>query len=80
LGTLNTLGLFLAGLHMVYKFLTDKDPLALLRTPPNEFQQDDVIALEKAVEETVRQSLDAIGIDTALMPPALEYGIKRRLI
>jgi hypothetical protein len=65
---------------MVYKFLTEKDPLMLLRTPPNEFQQDDIIALEKAVEETVRQSLDTIGIDSALMPPASEYGIRRRLI
>jgi hypothetical protein len=80
LGMLNTLGLFLAGLHMAYKFLTERDPLALLRTPPNEFQQDDIIALEKAVEETVRQSLDAVGIDSALMPPAPEYGIRRRLI
>jgi hypothetical protein len=80
LGAFNTLALSLAALHMAYKFLTDKDPLMLLRTPPNEFQQDDIIALEKAVEETVRQSLDAIGIDSALMPPAPEYGIKRRLI
>lgn len=80
LGLLNTLGLFLAGLHMLYKFITDKDPFMLLRTPPNEFQHDDIVALEKAVEETVRQSLDIIGIDTALMPPASQYGIKRRLI
>jgi hypothetical protein len=80
LGVPNTLGLLLVGLHMVYKFLTEKDPLMLLRTPPNEFQQDDIIALEKAVEETVRQSLDMIGIDSALMPAASEYGIKRRLI
>lgn len=80
LGILNTIGLVLVGLHMIYKFVTDKDPLMLLRTPPNEFQQDDTIALEKAVEETVRQSLDAIGIDTALMPPATEYGVKQRLI
>ena len=80
LGMLNMMGLSLVGLHMIYKFLTEKDPLMLLRTPLNEFQQDDVVALEKAVEETVRQSLDAIGIDTALMPPALEYGMKRRLI
>ena len=80
LGALNSLALSLVGLHMIYKFVTDKDPLAVLRTPPNEFQYDDIIALEKAVEETVRQSLDAIGIDSALMPPAPEYGIKRRLI
>jgi hypothetical protein len=63
-----------------YKFLTVKDPLMLLRTPPNEFQQDDIVALEKAVEETVRQSLDRVGIDTGVMPPASDYGVKRRLI
>lgn len=79
-GVLNTIGLSLAGLHMVYKTLTDKDPLALLRTPPNEFQEDDIIALEKAVEETVRQALDAIGLDSSLMPPASDYGVKDRLI
>lgn len=76
----NILGLLVAGVHMVYKFLTDKDPFMLLRTPPNEFQQDDIIALEKAVEETVRQSLDNVGIDAGLMPPASEYGFKQRLI
>ena len=80
IGTLNALALALAGLHMIYKFLTDKDPLALLRTPPNEFQYDDIVALEKSVEETVRQSLDAVGINSALMPPASEYGVRRRLI
>jgi hypothetical protein len=80
LSALNLLALTLIGLHMVYKFITDRDPLAVLRTPPNEFQQDDIVALEKAVEETVRQSMDRIGIDSDLMPPASEYGIKRRLI
>ena len=80
LGIVNSVLLALAGLHMIYKFLADKDPLALLRTPPNEFQQDDIVALEKAVEETVRQSLDAVGIDSALMPPAPEYGIRQRVI
>ncbi len=80
LGILNTFGLLLVGLHMLYKFITDKDPFMLLRTPPNEFEYDDIVALEMAVEETVRQSLDKVGIDSALMPPASEYGVKRRLI
>ncbi|MBN1659132.1 MAG: zinc ribbon domain-containing protein [Anaerolineae bacterium] len=80
LWALNSLGLLLVALHMFYKFLTIKDPLAMLRLPPNEFQQDDIIALEKAVEETVRLSLDAVGIDAGLMPPAPEYGFRRRLI
>jgi hypothetical protein len=52
-----------------------------LRTPPNEFQQDDAIALEKAVEETVRQSLDQVDIDVSLMPPAQDKSFGRpRLI
>lgn len=80
LGLLNTLGLVIAGVHMIYKFITAKDPFMLLRTPPNEFQQDDIVALEKAVEETVRQSLDRIGIDAGLMPPAPDHGPKQRLI
>ena len=80
LGLVNMVALILAGLHMIYKFLTEKDPLALLRTPLNEFQLDDTVALEKAVEETVRQSMDMVGIDSGLMPPAAEYGFKRRLI
>jgi len=80
LGAVNSLALVLAGLHMVYKFLADRDPFALLRTPPNEFEQDDIIALEKSVEETVRQSLDTVGIDAAQMPPASQYGFRTRLI
>lgn len=79
-GILNTLGLSLVGLHIIYKTLTDKDPLAVLRTPPNEFQKDDIVALEKAVEETVRQALDTIGLDSSLMPPASEYGFEERII
>jgi hypothetical protein len=67
-------------IHMLYRAYTDRDPFLLLRSPLNEFQQDDIIALEKAVEETVRQSLDSIGIDVNLMPPAAEYGIKRTII
>lgn len=80
LGALNTLALGLGAVHAIYKFVTDRDPLALLRAAPNEFEQDDIIALEKAVEETVRQSLDSVGIDSRLMPPAAEYGVKQRLI
>ena len=80
LAILNPIALFLAAIHSIYKAFADRDPFALLRTPPNEFQQDDIIALEKAVEETVRQSLDTVGVDAALMPPAPEYGMKRRLI
>lgn len=83
LGVLNSLAWMFIGVFSVYKYLTEKDALAILRTPPNEFQTDDIIALEKAVEETVRQSLDAIGIDTSgLLPMAEEpvNALTRRLI
>lgn len=74
LGLINTLLLLLAGIYSVYKFLTEKDLLALLRRLPNEFEIDDIVALEKSVEETVRQSLDAIDLDSSKMAPALLYG------
>jgi len=82
LGTLNALALLLGTLYSVYKFFTEKDFLAILRRRPNEFQQDDTIALEKAVEETVRQALDKIGIAVNLMPPAdvATFGSRPRLI
>ena len=64
----------------LYKFLTEKDILAPIRVQPNEFDQDDLIALEKAVEQTVRESLDVVDIEQELMPPAEEYGIRQRII
>lgn len=74
------LALGLMVLFAVYKFLTEKDLLAPVRVQPNEFDQDDLIALEKAVEQTVRESLDVVGIEQDLMPPAEEYGIRQRII
>jgi hypothetical protein len=80
-GLINAFLLFLVFLYSAYKWLADRDFLAILRTPPNEFQLDDINALEKAVEETVRQSLDKIGINMELMPPAPEKSFAaRRLI
>jgi len=72
--------LLLMLLFALYKFITDKDILAPLRVQPNEFDQDDLIALEKAVEQTVRESLDVVGIEQELMPPAEEYGLRQRII
>lgn len=81
LGFLNTVAWLILLPYSAYKYLTEKDFLAILRRPPNEFQIDDTIAMEKAVEETVRQSLDAIGIDATLMTPTPENtGTARRLI
>ncbi len=68
-GFFNGFLLWLALLYSIYKWIRERDFFAILRTPPNEFQLDDIIALEKSVEETVRQSLDVVGIDKALMPP-----------
>ena len=80
LGLLNTIALLAAGLFTVWRTVTDKDPLAILRTSLNEFNQDDVIGLEKAVEETVRECMDQVGIDRRLLPPAADYGIRSRII
>jgi hypothetical protein len=67
-------------MYSVFKWISDKDFLAALRTSPNEFDTDDIVALEKSVEQTVRESLDVVGIEQQLMPPADEYGFRRRLI
>lgn len=64
----------------VYKYVTEKDFLALLRAKPNEFQEDDIVSLEKAVNETVRQGADVIGIDLKLLEPGKAYQSTRRLI
>lgn len=82
LASLNMLALLLGTIFSVYKYFTEKDVLAILRRRPNEFQQDDTVALEKAVEETVRQALDKIGIPTNVMPPSAEatFGSRPRLI
>lgn len=74
------LALGILEIFTLYKWLTDKDPLAALRVPPNEFDIDDTSALEKAVEQTVREALDAVGIEQRLMPQATEQSFRRRLI
>jgi hypothetical protein len=66
--------------YSIYKFLTEKDILALFRSPPTEFQEDDIVSLEKAVGETVRQSADLIGIDLKLLDPGQARRSKKRLI
>lgn len=77
---LTWLALGILEIFTIYKWLTEKDALAALRVPPNEFDIDDTVALEKSVEQTVREALDAVGIEQRLMPPAEEYGFRRRLI
>jgi hypothetical protein len=81
LGLLNQFLVMILFIYSLYKWLSDRDFLAILRARPNEFQEDDTVALEKAVEETVRQSLDKIGVDSTLMLPVRETSLNlRRLI
>jgi len=77
---LTWLALGILEIFTIYKWLTEKDALAALRVPPNEFDVDDTVALEKAVEQTVREALDEVGIEQRLMPQAAESGFRRRLI
>ena len=79
LGTLNTLALLFYLIYSLYKWLTEKDLWAGLRVPPNEFNEDDLMAMEKAVEQTVRVSLDEIGLNPDDLKPAA-MGDQRRLI
>lgn len=78
LGFINALLLLLAFIFSVYKWLKEKDFWAILRTPPNEFQMDDIVALEKSVEQTVRESLDKVNIPQELMPerPSSSFGMR----
>lgn len=59
----NLLALSLLVIFSAYRWLTDRDPLAPLRVPPNEFNEDDLMAMEKAVEETVRQSMTELKLN-----------------
>lgn len=79
LGGLNALALTALLCFSAYKWLTEKDFLAALRVPPNEFNEDDLMAMEKAVEETVRQSLDGIGLNSKKLIPMTSEA-PRRLI
>jgi hypothetical protein len=66
LGLVVSILLFLFAAYSLWKFLTEKDILAGLRVSPNEFNEDDLMALEKAVEQTINQSMDEIGLDFKL--------------
>lgn len=75
---LDYLAFALLALYSLYKWLTDKDILAALRVAPNEFDIDDTASLEKAVEQTVREALDSLGLESrVLMPPASERSVIR---
>jgi len=80
LGFLAQLSLLFGFIFSLYKLATEKDFLALLRARPNEFQEDDIVSLEKAVNETVRQGADIVGIDLKLLEPGKAYNSNRRMI
>lgn len=64
LGTVNLILLGILLLFSVYKYISEKDFFAALRTKSNEFDEDDLMAMEKAVEQTVRIAMDEIGLDS----------------
>jgi uncharacterized Zn finger protein (UPF0148 family) len=80
MGGVASLALTLGAAYSFYKFIAEKDILALFRSPPNEFQEDDIVSMEKAVNETVRQAADLIGIDRKLLAPGRAYRSSQRLI
>jgi hypothetical protein len=80
LGLINNLALLFLLIFSLYKWVRERDFLAVLRARPNEFQEDDTIAIEKAVEETVRQALDTVGIDPVRLTPAVETSTRPRII
>jgi len=63
LGTINTGLLALLLVYSIYSWITDRDFFAALRVPPNEFDEDDLMAMEKAVVETVKESLTSLGLN-----------------
>lgn len=63
LGFINTLALLLFFAYSIYKYITEKDILAGLRSRPNEFNEDDLMAMEKAVEQTVRIALTEVKLN-----------------
>lgn len=80
LGMISILLLTLVVVFSVYKFVAEKDILAVLRAPPNEFQEDDIVSLEKAVNETVRLAADRIEIDLDLLAPDRAHQARPRLL
>lgn len=80
LWTLNGILFPIALVYSAYKWLTEKDFFALLRVAPNEFNEDDLMSLEKAVEQTIRSGLDDIGLNPAELKPTAVQGSEIRLI
>jgi hypothetical protein len=79
LASINNFVLLIFFFYSVYKWFTERDFWAGLRSAPNEFNEDDLMALEKSVEQTVRIALDEIGLNSNDLKP-VEGTLGRRLI
>lgn len=82
IGPLGTVNILVLGFLLIlsgYKWFTERDFLAALRSKPNEFNNDDLMAMEKAVEQTVRIAMDEIGLDPDDLK-LIKTGDDRRLI
>jgi hypothetical protein len=71
--SLNNLALFILLIYSGYRWIKNKDFFAALRMPANEFNEDDLMAMEKAVEQTVRMSIDEIGLKSDDLKPVAGY-------
>jgi hypothetical protein len=69
LAMINNLALLIFIIYSIFKWITVKDLWAGVRTSPNEFNEDDLMALEKSIEQTVRTSLDEIGLNSNDLKP-----------
>ncbi len=72
--------LLIGGAYALYCAVIQRDLLAVFRAPLNEFQIDDLIALEAAVKRVLLQAVDDVGIDQAALDATKDYAYRRRLI
>lgn len=77
LAFVNSVAIFAFLIYSIYKWIAERDFLAGLRVRPNEFNEDDLMALEKAVEQTVRVSLDEIGLNPDDLKPIADSDSNR---
>ncbi len=66
--------------YAAYRAVQQRDYLAVLRSPINEFQMDDLTALDILVDRAVRQSLDDLDIDLSLLDATKDRASRKRLI
>lgn len=69
LGALNNLALAVFVIYSLFKWFTAADLFAGLRSQSNEFYEDDLMAMEKSVEETVQLALKEVELDPEALRP-----------